>query len=303
VPLFEGIFPPIPTPFDARGAFAADALTANLRWWSGFDLTGIVVLGSNGEAALLDEDERLEVVAVARAHTPDNRVVIAGTGAQSTRATIRLTQSAAATGADAALVLPPFYYKGQMTRDVLVRHFRAVADASPIPLILYNMPACTGIDLDAETVASLAEHENVVGLKDSSGSLAKLGDIRRRTTDDFSVLAGSAGFLLPALALGATGGVLALANIAPAACIEILRLAREGAWERAREIQLRLIPPNIAVTRRWGVPGLKAAMDRLGLYGGPVRAPLLPLPTAEHVELERILIDAGIQDSHEEATR
>jgi 4-hydroxy-2-oxoglutarate aldolase len=302
MPKLEGIFPPIPTPFDANGEIDVAALAENLGWWSRFDLSGVVVLGSNGEAVLLDEDERLSLIDATRAGVPEDRSIIAGTGAQSTRATIGLTRGAANAGADYALVLPPSYYKGQMTDDVLDRHFRAVADASPIPVILYNMPACTGIDLSAELIVALAGHANIIGLKESGGDVAKLGRIHGELAGRFHLLAGSASFLLPAFSVGAVGGVLALANIAPRQCVEILRLASEGDVRAAGEIQVRMIPPNTAVTRRWGVPGLKAAMEMLGLRGGPVRPPLMPLDPEERDELRSILVEARILDPGKKET-
>ncbi len=293
----EGIFPPIPTPFDADGGIDLPALAENLDWWSRFDLAGIVVLGSNGEAILLDEAEKLRLIEAARAGTPEDRAVIAGTGLQSTRATIALTRAAAAAGADFALVLSPSYYKGLMTDVVLERHFRTVADASPIPVVLYNVPACTGIDLSVELIVDLAGHGNIAGLKDSSGNVVKLGRVRGEANGGFRILAGSADFLLPALSVGAVGGVLALANIAPAECADIHRLFAEKDVDAARALQVRMIPPNAAVTRRWGVPGLKAAMEMLGLRGGPVRPPLLPLGDEQRGELRSILIEAQILDS------
>jgi 4-hydroxy-2-oxoglutarate aldolase len=302
MPLLEGIFPPIPTPFDADGGIDVEALAENLGWWNGFDLAGLVVLGSNGESVLLDDDERLRMIEATRSGLADERLLIAGTGRPSTEATIRLTHQAAAAGADFALILPPFYYKGQMTDDVLEAHYRAVADASAIPVIVYNMPACTGIDLSAELIVRLARSANVIGLKDSGRNVAKIGQIHAELGGRFRILAGSAGFLLPALSVGAVGGVLALANIAPRQCVEILRLAASGNIYAATELQVRMVRPNTAVTRRWGVPGLKAAMELLGLRGGPVRPPLLPLAEGERHELRSILIEAQILESSKEAT-
>jgi len=302
MPLLEGIFPPIPTPFDADGGIDVDALAENLGWWNDFDLAGVVVLGSNGESVLLAADERLRMIEAARSGLADGRLLIAGTGRPSTEATIQLTRQAAAAGADFALILPPFYYKGQMTDDVLETHYRAVADASAIPVIVYNMPACTGIDLSAELIVRLARSANVIGLKDSGGNVAKLGQIHAELGGRFRILAGSAGFLLPALSVGAVGGVLALANIAPRQCVEILRFAASGDMYGATELQVRMVRPNTAVTRRWGVPGLKAAMEMFGLHGGPVRPPLLPLAEGERRELRSILIEAQILESNKEAT-
>jgi len=290
----SGIFPPIPTPFTVEGGLALPALNKNLEHWNRFDLRGYVVLGSNGEFVFLAEKEKLQILEAARAAIPPDRLLVAGTGCQGTEETIELTNRAAAAGADAALVLTPSYYKGQMTAEALVRHYHAVADASPVPIILYNMPACTGIDLAAETIARIAQHSNIIGIKDSGGNVVKAGEIRRLVGPEFGVLAGSASFLLPALSLGAVGGVLALANIAPAQCLAIYQHFLNGEWEQAREIQARMIPVNTTVTRGWGVPALKAAMDMLGLYGGPVRPPLLPLSAELKTQLENGLVAGDI---------
>lgn len=290
----RGIYPPIPTPFDAHEAIDFEALKHNLTFLEPYPLRGIVVLGSNGEAVHLTMDERIALVRMVRAFLPSDRLLIAGTGCPSTRQTIELSLLAAEAGADAVLVLPPHYYRSRMTSDALVQHFHAVADACRVPVIVYNMPACTGIDLSAETIASIAEHPSVIGLKDSSGDVVKLGTLEERLGDRLQLLAGSAGFLLPALSVGAVGGVLALANIAPGQCLAIQHHAQSGAWDEARTMQTRMVEPNTAVTRRWGVAGLKAAMDRLGLHGGRVRAPLLPLDADEREQLEAILREAGL---------
>jgi len=292
-----GVLPPIPTPFDAGGDVDGQALLENLEYWNAFPLCGYVVLGTNGEAALMDSAEKVHVLQIAREGIPEGRLLIAGTGCQSTRETISMTAHAARCGVDAALVLPPSYFRAQMTREALQRHYHAVADAAEIPLLIYNMPACTGLDLDLECIAGIASHARVVGIKDSGGDTAKLGALRARLGDKFAVLAGSAGFFLPALAVGAVGGVLALANIAPAQCLEIERRFRAGDVAGAADVQRRMIPANAAVTSRWSVAGLKAAMDMLGLQGGAVRPPLVPLGVQERGELESVLIRAGILSS------
>jgi len=289
-----GILPPIPTPFDAAGDVAVDALLRNLAHWNEFPLAGYVVLGSNGESVHLNDPETFRVLETARVGIPEDRRMIAGVGRASTRETIAWCRRAGELGADAALVLPPSYYRKAMTPAALQVHFRAVADASSIPILLYNMPACTGIDLNAETVVDLSHHENIVGIKDSGGDVVKLGEIREYAERRFAVVAGSAGFLVPALAVGAAGGILALANIAPAQCLAMYDAAVCGDWEEARTIQLRMIRVNAAVTREWGVPALKAAMEMRGLFGGAPRAPLAPLPEARRDELRRLLADAGI---------
>jgi len=289
-----GVFPPIPTPFDERGEVDDRALLENLAHWNTYPLRGYVVLGTNGEAALMDADERAHVLAVAREGIPKERLLIAGTGCQSTRETMAMTARAARCGADAALVLPPSYYKTQMTREALKRHYHAIADAAEIPILVYNMPACTGLDLDLESVVVIAEHPRVVGIKDSGGDTAKLGALRARLGEEFAVLAGSAGFFLPALAVGAVGGVLALANIAPAQCLDMEKRFHGGDIAGAAATQRRMIPANFAVTSRWSVAGLKAAMDMLGLRGGAVRPPLAPLSAQDREELESTLHQAGI---------
>ncbi len=289
-----GVFPPIPTPFDERGEVDDRALLENLACWNTYPLRGYVVLGTNGETALMDADERAHVLAVAREGIPKERLLIAGTGCQSTRETMAMTARAARCGADAALVLPPSYYRAQMTREALKRHYHALADVAEIPILVYNMPACTGLDLDLESVVAIAEHPRVVGIKDSGGDTAKLGALRARLGEEFAVLAGSAGFFLPALAVGALGGVLALANIAPAQCLDIERRFHEGDIAGAAATQRRMIPANLAVTSRWSVAGLKAAMDMLGLRGGAVRPPLVRLSAQDREELESTLHQAGI---------
>lgn len=290
----RGVFPPIPTPFTADGEVAHDQLAANIARWNRTALAGYVVLGSNGEYVYLSEKEKLEVLETARAAIPADKLMIAGTGCEATRAAIDLTQAAAKIGADAALVLHPYYYKSQMSTPVLVNHYRQLADASPIPILIYNMPANSGLDLPAELVARLAEHPNIIGIKDSSGNLIKMGEMIRTVPSRFAVLAGSASFFWPALSLGAQGGILALANIAPEACIEIYRSFMEGDLERGRDLQLRMLPLNAAITSRFGPGGLKVALDMVGYYGGPPRLPLLPPDEAQRKEIEAILKQAGL---------
>lgn len=295
----RGILPPIPTPFDERDEFARDRLRDNLRAWGRHALAGYVVLGSNGEGVLLSPEERLDVLRAAREDIPGDRWMIAGTGCQSTRETVELTREAERIGADAALVLPPFYYRARMTREALLRHYARVADAADIPILIYNMPACTGIDLDADTVVALAEGRSIVGIKDSGGDVVKMAVIREALGPKFRIFAGSAGFLLPALSVGAVGGILALANIAPAECLGIEREFAASHVNAAAEMQRRMVAPNVAVTQRWGVAGLKKAMDLLGLFGGPVRGPLTELTPSEGTELAGVLARADLMRGEE----
>ena len=290
----QGVFRPMPTPFDERGGLALDHLRTNLEWGKGPLLSGFVLMGSNGEAVHLDDEERRSVIECVRDAIPDDLRIIAGTGTLSTRHTIALTQDAAKAGANAAMVLPPSYYRTQMTQDSVQAHYHAVADASTIPIVIYNVPGCTGIDLVVETIIRLAEHENIVGLKASTGNVVKLATLRGTLGSGFRLLAGSAGFLLPALSVGADGAVLALANLAPAECFALYQAARDGDLPEARRLQIRLVALNSAVTARGGVPALKEAMDQLGLYGGPVRQPLLPVSDEVRAALTDLLRTTGL---------
>lgn len=290
----RGVFPPIPTPFAADGEVDVDALCANLARWNAYDLTGYIVLGSNGEGPLLDFEEKKRVWGAARGAIPAGKLLIAGTGAESTRATIAVTLLAASAGADAALVVTPHYYRGKMTGEALVRHYRAVADASPIPILVYNVPGNTGVNVEAVTVARLAEHPNIVGIKDTAGNITQLAETVHLAPSHFQVLAGSANFFLAGLSVGAVGGILALANVAPDRCLELYRLFLDGRLAEAGALQRRLLSLNAAVTSRFGIAGLKAALEMLGYAGGPVRSPLLPLADAERKAVRQTLVEGGV---------
>lgn len=283
----HGCFPPIPTPFDAQGKLALDRLAENLETWKKTPLRGFVVLGSNGEAVHLTEGEKREVFRTSGACIGPNHLFIAGTGCQATRETLDLTEKAAALGAQAAMVFTPHYYKGKMDHRALVHHYTFLADRSPVPIILYNVPASTGVDMGAETLVALAQHPNIVGLKESSGNIVKISQVVAGAPKSFQVLAGSGSFLLPALVMGAVGGVMALASVTPHRLQEIIDRFLAGDLPRAREIQLGLLEANAAVTSRYGIPGLKAALDACGMYGGPVREPLLPLGADPLEEIRR----------------
>lgn len=291
----KGIFPPLPTAFDADENLAPGKIRENIQALCRHDLAGFLILGSNGELVMLTEEEKVQAFHAAREAIPTDRIMLAGTGGQSTNETIRLTREAARAGADGVLVLNPFYYKGLMTRKALVAHYQAVAEASEIPVIVYNMPGNTGMDMDADTILAISEHPNIVGIKDSGGNVVKLGSIAARVKQGFQVLAGSAGFLLPALAMGAVGGILALANIAPAQCLQIFHAFHRNDLETARRTQQQMIPVNAAVTSRWGVPALKAAMDHIGLYGGPARRPILPTEADVLTQLTDLLEQNNIR--------
>ncbi len=290
----SGIYPPLPTPFSPDGSLDLAGLAANLKSLADEPLAGFVLGGSNGEFSSLTLDERVEVVRAARQHLGPGRCVIAGAGLESTAATIALTRRMAEAGADAALVVTPGYFRSRMTTPALDAHFRSVADASPLPVILYSVPANTGVDLPVEAVVSLSSHPNILGLKDSGGDITKFGRMALECRPGFQLLAGSAGFLLPALAIGAVGGIMALANIAPRQLRRVLDAFQARDLPGARAAQLPLILANTAVTTRYGVAGLKAALDLLGRVGGLPRPPLLPLVPAERRDLVDILSRAGL---------
>ncbi|OQY37374.1 MAG: hypothetical protein B6243_00745 [Anaerolineaceae bacterium 4572_5.2] len=290
----HGVFPPIPTPFDVEGEVDLQKLAANLERWNQYDLSGYVVLGSNGEAGYLVEDEKMRVWETAREWIPPEKLLIAGTGCESTRQTIALTRQAARVGADAALLVTPHYYDGRMTPQSLIHHYQTVADEVPIPVIIYSVPKFTHVDMDAVTIALLSRHHNIIGIKDTGGNLAKMADTVRLAEADFQVLVGSASFLLAGLAVGAVGGVMALSSVAPEKCFEILRLFHAGDMAGAAKLQREVIPINTAITSQFGIAGLKFALDLLGYYGGPVRSPLLSLTEEEQQKLRGILIEGGV---------
>lgn len=289
-----GVYPPIATPFDSDGKLDAPALAANVRRWNETGLNGYVVAGSNGESAYLEDDEVLEAVRIVRETALPEQRVIAGTGRESTTATVALTRAAAKAGAAAALVITPCFYGGQMTPAALIRHYRTVADASPVPVIIYNVPKFTYLNLAVETVATLAEHPNIVGIKDSAGNIGQIINLLRCCPADFEVMIGNGPAYFSGLQAGAAGGILALANVAPRECVAIRRLVLEGRYAEAREIHFRLMPVGMAVTSGFGVPGLKAAMDLLGYRGGDPRPPLLPADETTRATIRRILVDAGL---------
>jgi 4-hydroxy-2-oxoglutarate aldolase len=275
---FAGVYTPIVTPFRRDDTVDEAGLRDNVKRWMSSMLSGIVVLGSNGEAPQLSDDEADRVVAVAREEVPAGRPFIAGTGRESTRATIAATVRAARAGADAALVRTPAFFKSQMTADVFVQHYTAVADASPIPVLLYNVTMFTGVNLPVDAVVALAAHPNIVGMKESGSDLAQIADYVSRTPDDFTVLAGSAATYFHALCAGCDGGILALASIFPDECVWLQELVRDNRLDEARTLQRRLTPIARTIGTAHGVPALKAALDLLGYTGGPPRPPLRVAP-------------------------
>lgn len=289
-----GVFPPVPTAFDENGDLALDQYQSNVVKLCEAGVDGVVFLGSNGEYTLLSESEKLEVIKAGLEALPKGKLGLVGTGCESTRATIALSEQAARLGAHAVLVVNPSYYKPLLTKPVLREHYREVAKASPVPVLLYNVPKFTGIDLSVDLVAELSHEPNIIGIKDSSGNVIQLHEILLRSRPGWNVLVGNGSALMAALAVGVTGGVLALADVAPRECAELYRLCKAGRWEEAKALQSRLLPVNQAVGGAMGIPGVKAAMEMRGYYGGPPRRPLAPLSEADRAALRQLLGAAGL---------
>lgn len=280
-----GVFAPVPTPFDDHGRVDTRRLTRALTKWlappePALSLSGFVVLGSNGEAVLMDDPEADEVIVAARDVVPRDRPLIAGTGRESTAAAIRASKRAAEYGADAVLVRTPGFFKNQMTTDAFVRHYTAVADASPVPVLLYNFTALTGVNLLPAAVSRLAGHPNVVGMKESGGDVGQIADLVNGAPSAFAVFAGTTATFYAALCVGAAGGILAVACAAPGACVRLFELTKAGRHDEARAMQRHLMPLARLLGPSYGVPGLKAALNVLGYDVGVPRAPLAPVPDA-----------------------
>ncbi|MDY0235691.1 MAG: 4-hydroxy-tetrahydrodipicolinate synthase [Gudongella sp.] len=291
--MFGGIYTPIVTPFKEDESIDFEKLKYNLDIWGKTDLDGIVVLGSNGEFVYLSHEEKLEVVKFVIDNFNEEKNIIVGTYCESTIETIKLTKEMAKLGADAALVLPPNYYRGGMNEEILYDHFVDVADESSIPVMIYNMPGNTGINLSSKLIARLSKHPNIVGIKDTAGNIVQLSETVRDTDEDFAVFAGNAGYLLPAFTVGARGATLALANILPDDCCKLVNLFKEGKIDEARKLQLKMIEINYLVTGGMGISGLKYALDLLGFQGGVVRRPLKPLTEEKKSIIKDALVKYG----------
>jgi 4-hydroxy-2-oxoglutarate aldolase len=294
----SGVFAPVTTPFDPdSGEIDPIALRANVAVLTASALAGFVVFGTTGEGPLLDDDERAGAIDTVRSRS-GALLVLAATGAESTRATVRRCRGAANAGADAVLVAPPFYYRPQMTSDALLAHYRAVADQSPVPVVLYQVPrAYASVELTTELVARLAEHPNIVGIKDSAGDLDLLSDLVASCGSGFAVLVGSGEILHGALRAGAVGGILAVADLAPGLCRDVFRFGRSGDHDAAALIQARLSILHRKIVAGHGVPGIKAALDLLGQAGGPPRPPLPPLGEVARAEIAAALAEAGLLET------
>jgi 4-hydroxy-2-oxoglutarate aldolase len=285
----RGIIPALATPFDDRGALAVDRLRENIARYNKVGLSGYLANGSTGESVMMDRSEFEKVLAAVRDTAADGRILIAGTGVDSTAEAISRTEFAAKLGYDYALVLPPYFYKPMMKSDVLVEHYRRVADASRIPLLLYSVPQFTGVAIEVDVAARLAEHPNIAGMKDSSGNVDRMGSILASVPGTFQLVTGAATTVYPSMVLGGKGAILALATFFPEICVALYNAVSAGDSAKALELQRRLIPPSQKIVGARGISGVKYAMDCRGYYGGPARRPLLPLQEAEKKDVESLL--------------
>ncbi len=287
----RGVLLPITTPFHQDGEVDLSGLRSNIVKWNKTGIAGYVVLGSTGERVNLNEDEQLEVIATVRKEVSGDLLFVAGVGQQSTRGTIQeIERLARAVTVDAVLVITPHFYRPAITQDALVAHYTAIAGAAPVPLILYSMPALTGIKIEPVTAAALSEHANIIGIKDSSNDMAALLETIKLVRDDFAVLTGNGTVLREALGAGACGAILAVGCVAPELCLELFSSVQAGDHERSERLQAALTPLAAAVTTRFGIGGLKAALDMLGFAGGQVRAPLRAVDDKAREEI-RICIE------------
>ncbi|MCL4550193.1 MAG: dihydrodipicolinate synthase family protein [Bacteroidetes bacterium] len=293
--LLHGIMPPIATPF-VNDEVAYDKLAQNFSRWNNTGLSGFVVMGSNGESVFLTREEKLKLVEAAKKNISGDKLLIAGTGSDSIKETISLSNDAADLGADYVLILTPSFYKSEMKLAAHIKYFSSVADKTKVPVIIYNVPKFTGVDIEPETVAKLAEHKNIVGIKNSSENIRQTTEIIDQTPKDFVTIVGTASVLYSGISAGAVGGILALANIAADECVQIQKFVEAGKHNQALELQKRMLPVNKAITAKYGVAGLKAAMDMLGYFGGEPRSPLSSLNDAGKEELKQILVTSGLMN-------
>lgn len=288
-----GIMPPIATPF-LNDEIAFDKLAENLSKWNKTELSGYVVMGSNGESVFLTREEKLKLIEAVKRNIPEEKLLIAGTGSDSVRDTISLTNDSAKRGADYALILTPSFYKSEMKPAAYIKYFFAVADRTSIPVIIYNVPKFTGVDIEAETVAKLSMHPNIVGIKNSAENLRQTTELISMTGKNFATIIGTGSVLYSSLSVGAVGGILALANIAPNECVKIQKFVEEGNHSEALKLQQKMLPVNKAITAKYGVAGLKAALDMLGYFGGEPRLPLSPLQESDKENLKQVLTEAEL---------
>src|SRR5271166_1121891 len=284
-----GIFPALVTPFDAAGDVSLVAVRHNIGLYNRTGIAGFVVLGSTGEAVMLLGEEADRVLVAAKESAAPGKLLIAGTGTESTAETIARTRRAAALGYQVALVKTPYYYKPMYRAETYIQHYRAVADASPIPVLLYSVPQFTGITLETPEILTLSEHPNIIGIKDSSGVIQRVAEVLGGARPEFQVLTGGAAVIYPALAVGASGAILALASALPEKCAEVYELFLCGQHKRAKELQWQLAAASKQIVSEAGIAGVKFAMDFRGYQGGVPRLPLLPLEEEKKQQIAGII--------------
>lgn len=287
----SGIFPALTTPFEADGRVSLAGMKHNIELYNRTGLAGYVVLGSTGESVLLSREEGDQLLAAVKEAAAPGKLLIAGTGAESTAEAIARTKRAAALGYQVALVKTPYYYKPAYRAEHFITHYCAVADASPIPVLLYSVPVFTNITLESSEIIALAQHPNIIGIKDSSGSIQRIGEVVAGAPPDFQVLTGGAAVVYPALAVGGRGAILALADLLPEKCVELFQLFQQGRHEQARQIQRQLVTASKLVVSENGIAGLKFAMDLRGYRGGVPRPPLLPLKDEKKTAIAALLAE------------
>lgn len=285
----SGIFPALTTPFAADGSVAIADLKHNIQMYNRVGLAGYVVMGSTGESVLLSKSEMEAVLVAVKETASRDKKLIAGTGAESTAETIERTKRAAELGYDAALVKTPYYYKPVYKPEVYLQHYRSVADASPIPVLLYSVPQFTGVTLEPPEVIALSEHPNIIGIKESSGNVQRVAEIIATVRADFQVLVGSAATIYPSLVIGARGAILALGSALPDKCVELHEFIRQGNQGKARELQEVILRASKLVISECGIAGVKYTMDQRGFCGGLPRLPLLPLKDEQKKRVNALL--------------
>lgn len=290
----KGVLPPMITPFKENGDVDYEAFSYNIEKWNETDLRGYLVLGSNSETPFLSEEEKLELIKLTVSGSKKDKHIMVGTGMESIRETIRLTNKAASLGAESALLLTPGFFLNEMNTAALVDYFTTVADHVDIPILLYNVPKFARTNMGTDAVAKLSEHPNIIGMKDSSGNVPQLASYVRVSTDDFNVMVGTAGAWYPAMALGVQAGVHALANCCPNECVQMQTLFDAGKLDESRNLYQKMFPVNAAVTATYGVAGLKYGCDLMGFKGGYVRSPLQQLTDEKKEELRKIFASAEL---------
>jgi 4-hydroxy-2-oxoglutarate aldolase len=289
----SGVFPALTAPFSADGSVSVEDIKHNITKYNSTGLAGYVAIGSTGESVLLSRKEVDTIlVAVKESAAPGMRL-IAGTGAESTAETIDRTKRAAELGYHVALVKTPYYYKPMYKPETFIAHYRRVADASPIPVLLYSVPQFTGVALEALEVGVLAQHPNIIGIKESSGNVQRAAEMLAAAPSSFQLLVGSASMMFPSMVLGAVGSILALASALPELCVALFEAARKGDLEAARALQATILPASKLIVSQNGIPGVKYAMDQAGYRGGIPRQPLLPLHEEQRVAIRELMAKVG----------